>query len=776
MKTNEKAALATIRQRLIYLLTGEGAPSTAKPFVASAIAELDKTVDDLIAKQTWEPGNPEHGNITGKPISHAQFTIFTHYLGHTRRLFVAWRCPFSRHYKNAKVLERAIVGLRFGERYVRPDKPRDGSWYMWDIGFASSLCVQLMLAGDSLPADLRQAIIEDLGAMPSKVFSLDRLKGITRPPVTSGSNNLDILHTGFLRGLAFDDPQWLTTVMTQVPIAMGPNAGGEGVQPDWSYHFHGHGVNTGYGTGCLASQAEWLYLTQGTPWQLPDSLREVHMNMISEFFARNMWRGRQVPYSTDRGITAPGAIYGRGFLGIMLFGLLTDLPAKDKAVISAATADYLKSLTPDGKLAIHTDTEQGNEANILPALLLASVPQPVQGDISILNGFRYYPHSSFALLRQPNWFAAARMPAAKNKTWNSMLGAHIKGSSGAEFSIAFMTDGREFDHTTIPTMNWKRLMGVTRCDAIEQPPESYGQSTFCSGLAPLGAGRAGDEFAVMGLQYLLAPAGQETLRANKSLFATPDALVLLGSMIRCDSAEPVVTTLFHSPLIDGEPLAGEKDGIRELKAGATVKIRNVTIRLLTDAQLIIETRKGAHNELNMPARAPTDPEKITAWSKVYERRWVYLVVNHGVRPTNGRYGAIISPGKPADLKIVHEDGHHRVATPDASTGGEVRFPGDWRKPIGSSYWGAEQHQWGSIARWTPSDAPSHANLEITPPARFVIGSENANTEIFLPDGLEVENVTLKTYEGRPFPANLLSLPAKGQVLKLRVRRTTKLQK
>ena len=66
-----------------------------------------------------------------------------------------------------------------------------------------------------------------------------------------------------------------------------------------------------------------------------------------------------------------------------------------------------------------------------------------------------------------------------------------------------------------------------------------------------------------------------------------------------------------------------------------------------------------------------------------------------------------------------------------------------------------------------------ANLEITPPARFVRGSENANTEIFLPAGLEQENVTLKTYEGRPFPANLLSLPAKGQVLKLRVRRVPK---
>jgi len=356
-----------------------------------------------------------------------------------------------------------------------------------------------------------------------------------------------------------------------------------------------------------------------------------------------------------------------------------------------------------------------------------------------------------------------RMPAAKNKTWNSMLGSHLRGSSGAEFSICFMTDGREFDTSTIPTMNWKRLMGVTKCDAIDQPPEAYGQSNFCSGLA-------GDEFAVLGLQYLLAPAGMDTLRANKSLYATPNSLVLLGTQVRCDSDEPVVTTLFHAPVIDDElPV-----GVRDLKAGETIRIRNVTIRLVTDAQLIVENRKGTYADLNHSERTPTEPKQKTSWTKVYERRWAYVVVNHGVRPTNGRYGAIITAGKPEDIKIKLDDHHHRVDVGDK--GGEVRFPSDWRKPIGSSYWGAEQHQWGSIARWTPSDAPTHANLESTPPARFVIGSENANTEIILPDGLEVEGVTLKTYEGKPFPANLLSLPAKGQVLKLRVRRTNKLTK
>jgi len=409
--------------------------------------------------------------------------------------------------------------------------------------------------------------------------------------------------------------------------------------------------------------------------------------------------------------------------------------------------------------------------DLLEGLLLSKIQRPIQADLSALSGMRYYPDSQYLLVREPNWFAAVRMSSGRTSTWKSMLGYNLYGSSTAEFSIALMTDGREYDDTTIPTMNWKRLMGVTRCDVIEPPPEGYGQSAFCGGLA-------GDEFAVLGLQYLLAPAGQDTLRGNKSVFVTPNALVLLGSQIKCDSATPVVTTLFHAPVItdDGQyrrnntPLDVHQNGAWEITAGETLQLRNISIRLLTDAQLIIETRRGSYADLNMQEVAPKPTPATAAYYAVHERRWVYLVVNHGVRPANGRYGAVITAGKPAALQIVHEDGHHRVAMSDGSTGGEVRYPGDWRKPIGSSYWGAEQHQWGSIARWTPSDAPSHANLEITPPARFVIGSENANTEIFLPDGFVQEGITLKTYAGQPFPANLISLPAKGQVLKLRVRR------
>ena len=758
MNTTKLSALATIRERWLFVRAGVGVPESSRAKVAEVVEKIDGLADYVLTQQAWCPGQPAHGSPYGRVLTHAEFTFGTDVFAQVQKLAVAWRCPFSRHSQKPEILERIIAGLRFGERYIRPDQPRDGSWHSWDIAFPSAILSVLLLCADQLPADLRDQLLADLEHLPCKIFTLDRRLGITRPMVSSGSNDQSVLAAGLLRGLVLNDPQWLDTIQTQVPIAMGRAAGSEGLQADWSYQFHGRGVNAGYGTNSLVVQGQWIYLTHGTPWQVPDSIRELYVGMFREFFARNMWRGRIAPYTIDRGIATPGTLSGGhngAFFGATLFGLITDLPPEEKAVFTAATADYLMGLDPEGNPQLPPSS-----------FLMTRVPPAIQADLSVLAGIRYYPSSEYLLVREPNWFAAVRMSSGQTKMWNSMLGYNIHASSMAEFSIAFMTDGREFDPTTIPTMNWKRLMGVTRCDVIEPPPESYGDSAFCGGLA-------GDEFAVLGLQYLLAPAGQDTLRANKSLFVTPEALVLLGSQIRCDSAEPVVTTLFHAPLIDGgsyrhndQPLAVQKDGVWEIKAGATLFLRNVSIRLLCDAQLIVETRRGSYADLNMPQVAAGESEK-PGYNTVNERRWVYLVVNHGVRPTNGRYGAIITAGKLTEFKIQHADNHHRVEI--GQTGGEVRFPGDWRKIVGCSYWGAEQHQWGSIARWLPSEDPGRANLEIVSPRRFV-AAENSSTEIFLPAGLEQENVTLKTYEGRPFPANIMSTNSNGKVHKMRVRR------
>ncbi|MEI8315693.1 MAG: hypothetical protein WCG79_09615, partial [Verrucomicrobiota bacterium] len=209
MNTTKLAALATIRDRWLFVHCGVGAPASSRASVADAVEKIDALADSVLARQAWKPGSPEHGSPYGKVLTHAEFTFGTGVFELIVKLALAWRCPFSRHSQKPEILERIIAGLRFGERYVRPDQPRDGSWHSWDIGFPGSLCSTLLLCGDQIPADLRQLILEDLDHMPCKIFKLDRLQGIVGRPVASGSNDQSVLACGLLRGLILNDPQWL---------------------------------------------------------------------------------------------------------------------------------------------------------------------------------------------------------------------------------------------------------------------------------------------------------------------------------------------------------------------------------------------------------------------------------------------------------------------------------------------------------------------------------------------------------------------------------------
>lgn len=759
---NSAASLEVIRKRLLHLwCAADIVPSAASPEILRAAGALDSNVEGIIAAQVWDPSHPCHGSTNGcKERIGPEKAGITWYTGGPMALATALACPLSRHYNSPEVLERLEASLRYIEPCLRPETPKHGSWYLWDIGWPAALAQILIVAGGRLDAALRRSLEEALLGLPALVYKVDRERGVTYP-IQGGANMMCVLQGLLLRGVALGDARWIASAAEQVPVVISV-VDGQGLQADWSFHFHGRGVNAGYGCECLLMQSRWIYLTSGTPWACREAELQLHLGMIREFFRFNVWKGRVSPYSVDRGIASPGGIYGAVMRQIALMGLASGFGEGDREMLAGFALDLMD---PFG---------QGSCAPSLENALLEEQTRPLQEPARMAEGLRYYPSSEYLLSRRPGWYCAVRMASVRTKTWNAQNGQHIHGSSGAECSIALMTDGREFDHTTIPTMDWGRLMGVTCCRAIETPPEGYGQSAFVGGVAD-------DTMAALGMQYLLAPPGQGVLRANKSVFVTPDALILLGDKVRCDAlGEPVETTLFHAPLEDGAvyrlngaPLDVSADGERPLAPGDFLLLRNVAIRLLNPATLVVVTREGCYNDLNDPHIA-----KVGAFAQKHVRRWVYVIANHGVRPYEGAYGAILWPGVAADFTpggscwtVERTADVHRVIGVDGQIGGEVRFPSDFRKPGGLSYYGAEPFKWGSIARWKPApDDPQRFDVTILPPQRFLRDAQNAHTEIFLPEGFEAENVTLVSMTGQPFPPHLLAIKADGNPRVLRVRK------
>lgn len=738
--------LERLRRRLFLL---EGITQDRSAEILKLVAERDGAIESALKAQITTAGSPSRGCLWG---DRGELTLAKYsgmwYMAMHPMLARGYADARSRYYKSPAIIEAIEASLKYLDPVLRIDPAKRNGFYYWDIYNNQQAGLTLALCGDGLTADGHKILLDFLETVPGRVFTVSRAAGVIKP-LESGSNMLDVMYGLLLRGIGLNDEEWVKNVAAQLPIAMGKAPGGEGIQSDWSYHFHGRGINLGYGMNDIDMRSRWFFLTQGTPWQIGEETQQEYLQLISEFFRFNFWQGRVSPYVVDRSIAMPGGIFGDYKMhDVFSLALLAGFSEKDRQMLAATARQCLPKAPPDlyqATLHLRTDAE-------------------IEEAEAQYTALRFYPESDYFIARQAKWFAAIRMASLRTKAWDTQSRMHVKGSSSGEFSIALMTDGSEFDDSTIPTMKWNRLMGVTRCDAIEAPPMSYGQSTFVGGLAE------DNSHGVAAMQYLLAPPDQETLTGNKSVFATRDALVLLGNKIHCSSQGPVVTTLFHAPLQadadylrNGRKLQVGKDGKWQLRAGETLFLRNVAIQLLQPATLFVETRAGNYAGLNDPEYGPSKTEPL---QKIYRNRWCYLEVHHGVRPENGVYGAVLWPAVglefvPPRLEIRQADAHHRLDLADGR-GAEARFPADWRAKGGLSYSGAEPFKWGSISQWKPGADADHFELSILSPRRYA-PVESSATELFLPDGFVVENVTLMSMAGGRYPDYLLSVGADGKV-------------
>ena len=766
-------SLSLVASRLRFFLAGYGFEGNPSPAIQVAVESLDANVDAIIARQIWNSQAPDHGNTAGKTLE-----LFSTEIGYSGTYLLApldlaraYCCPFSRHYQSPKVLTRLTASLQFFSPFIRPDATRQGNWYAWDIAIPRWLSQVLILSGEYLPPQLRAELIASLCALPFMLYASDIETGARRTAsqvMGAGANTMEILLILLMRAALTGERAWADAATKHLPEAMQIGQA-EGVQHDGSFHFHGHGVNASYGHVCVATQGLWLYLTQGTPWQCPPDELSNHLKSLCGFFCLNAWRGRFAPHTLDRSIASPRGIYGEisggsDYLQGLLFTLQSGCDDGDRHALAIALVDWLNGRAADVAAGVRAPLD------LSTLLLKTQVFCGDPDDKSLLSGTRYYPESEYLLVRRANWFAAVLTSSPHTSGWKSILGAHSQGASSAEFSLALMSDGCEYTNSTVPTMNWRRLMNVTRCDAVEAAPEGYGQSTFVGGLTQ-------DNCAVQAMQYLLAPPQQGTLRANKSLFVTPDSLVLLGTEIFCDAPSPVATTLLHAPLVDGavylhnsQELDASIDGMIDLQAGDTLYLRNLAFKVLTPSRLTIETREASYASMHREETYDRMGEEFFHASRTH---WIYVTVEHGVQPRGESYGAVIWPDVApefvpnAEPEIQCDGFHHAVKSRDGKSGGEVRFPGDWRVQRGLSQYAAESAQWGSLSLWKPAGQGDKCDLKITSPLRS-LRQPNHGTEIFLPDNLVVSpsatfNMPDVTTLGTPWPRHILALMANGAV-------------
>lgn len=633
--------LATMRERYLAVLVP--AELDLKDAAAKRTVErADRAAERLMADQVMDRESKGFGSWgTVKDRNSPDLSYGGAYFGRVYGLARAYAWRHSKHYRQREVMERIVAALEFIEPFVRPGGPHPNNWWAWDIGIPMRLGDALIVLGDDLREPTRQKMTAAL---------LDLVKARYDPAYRGGGANAIWVGMNQLRVAMITGREAYATSAARLLAQVAGTKRDLGIQRDWSYHFHGHGLNMGYGRAQLGDISQWLYLTKGTPYALPDEVCRQHEAWFVNFIVWNNYRGRVSPFTVGRSIARSGTLTSP--IEVQAAAYLAVAAETDECRQAALALIRERQVAePDG--GFHTPETVALAPRYRP-LLKDAPPLPT--------GARYYPLSDYLACRmpacadapgRPGFYAAVRMSSTRTKAWFSIADENLKGAHSADGTLVLLSDGSEFDNGVIPTMDWSHLSGTTVSAGLALGPERAAQSQIVGGLGH--RGRTG----MAGMHFRLAR-GERQLQARKSYTVLPEGVVLLGSGIEqrvgpangvghpnvrvSDTIFPqTVTALHQCPLresdrqavVDGRPL-DLADTDHRLRVERRLDIRNYAYLFPQPTEVLLRVTTTTRGYDSINRRYPS--------AERHTRRFYTLLVEHGTRPTDGQYAVIILPG------------------------------------------------------------------------------------------------------------------------------------
>lgn len=607
-------------------------------------AELDTHVDRLL-----EPGGVlDQLSASVVDVNNRRISGGGEAFQPAAELSKAYATPQSRHFRSPALLE-AIEGVleRLGV-FVYPGCPTPGNWWAWQIGIPMRLGDILLHAGENLPQAVRSRWTETMAYLSPDL--------LVRPPgPESGANGLWVAFNGFKYGLVTGDARYIEAARSVIAgiCRVSPT---EGIQHDWSYHFHGPGLNMGYGGDQLFDVSRYIYVTAGSRFQLPPEALATHLAWIRNFILWNMRGSGQNPYSMGRAGTRGDV--GHSTVRMHLSAIVYVAASGVEAQLDDMDAGQG---LPDGD-----DMSRGKERSLGKELPLAgyvkdwvarfgahNLPLEVQPLVEAIlegpavpwapRGVRYYPRSDYLAVHRDGYAAWVRMHGKERIGWFSIHNENRRGWYAGDGTFVLMQTGREFHDGVLATQDWERLPGITRVvsDAYKRPQGQLGMSEFVSGAT------LRDETGLCAMEFRVAPAdGGPPLIARKSWTAFPDeTIVALGSGIELD-ADLAVESVVDQRTIDGVDCVYVGDERYAATEGLELHTEAPWIHagsvgyvfLVPGARVRVEERVGRFTDITAYVPYGTTPERE------YRHRTCTLVVEHGVRVRDGGYAVVYLPG------------------------------------------------------------------------------------------------------------------------------------
>jgi hyaluronate lyase len=615
------ADLQTVRKRYLELI----APSTLdpkRPEAKTVLARLDANAERLMKSQVMTGSAPLRGALgkvgNGKPGADGDSIGGQHFY-QMPRLAKAYATRGTRLHRSPVLLKHIVAALEFCEPHVRPGSPRRGNWWAWDVGIPGALADTLILAGDGVPAPLRARLLKGLQSLVRTRY---------RSNYYGGGANVLYVALNQLRTAMLTGREDYARNAAAAYAAMSSTKGELGIQRDYSYHFHGHGLNMGYGRVQLSYVSRFIYLTAGTSFAMPPEARRTHEEWFRRFVVWNSYRGRVSPFTVARDISRGGSVERRTALEAAAFLYL----AEDGSCRDLALSFVREWHDANPEASFATPSLAALQPRLEPAMKRAE-PMPT--------GARYFPLSDYLTCRRKNFYAAVRMSSTRIKAWFSIRKENLHGGRSGDGTLVLMTDGSEWDNEVIPTMNWYALSGVTAGTGCVLPAERAGMSRTVGGLSHRGRwGLAGMDFAVR--------CGKGALRARKSYAVLDRGVVLMGSDVHLDRAtlpkgKVPYTTLHQCPLrdedrsftVDGRA-AALADGEKTLEVRSWLHVRNYGYWFPEPTRVTLRVNTSTRGYAYLNGR--------TSSRKTYTRRFFTLSVTHSGKPETSGYAVVILPG------------------------------------------------------------------------------------------------------------------------------------
>lgn len=543
----------------------------------------------------------------------------------------------------------AALGTFLDHRWT-PQTKWDVNWWDFEIGVPRGVLAALCLLGPEAPPARRDKVFASMAH-----FTVDPWKMYDKGFEATGANRIWMVENHIRRAALAKDGKGLERCRDGLPpvLALVDAAGDPGKQRDgwWrdgSFIQHGRLPYVGaYGCLLLPDLVACLQLLAGTPWAAPPELTANLARIVEDHLLPVAFEGELFPRTTGRTAGSEGIESSGEWLAIALAAVRPLLPPAQSAAVAARLRRWLEAGT------IRPGIDRADVARFLALHALRTDPKLAPAPPYTAS--RTHAAVDLAVHHRPGWAACVAMSSTRTLSHEALWGANWRGwNQGEGVLMLYPGDPLRYRGGFWALVDPYRLPGITTSTWQLPDHDGGGASPGKPSLEAFAGGVSLDDIASVAAMRV----GRDwsTLRARKSWFLLPGAVVCLGSGITAGDGRPC-ETIVEAARLDALTQGLQVDG-RAVPAGAWKgelgKARSMHLAGRKPEQAIAwwfpQAQAGLSGERSERTGSWRNASKKGSEAPI-SAPWLSLILAHGSAPQDATYQYAILPGLgPEQLK------------------------------------------------------------------------------------------------------------------------------